>query len=458
MAKRRINWKNVRKVGAVGLAALTVFSTLTFGGNVVERGSGKVLAAGVPSIQDASSAVNYSTILGRGVDFGIVADSFQQRMHMETTLAVDHFSNMGFFNTIDLISNGSTAQVMIGGVDLDKSAPITNDLKPVMIDGNVAKTVNVEGMPNVLTKTNGNYDYFKFQTDAEVLTTANEATSANIQRIVNNAFEESQRIEEKIDNGYAIDYKEYINNDGRIDLRGGDFTNKVVYIDVDDALLTRIAQSGGINIVKDESTVVVFNINDKCKANSNWNDKYTNDPISGIRINKYSVSVDGGKTFAWTDSYSGNSEDPNDACRMNDHNICQKVIWNITSTLPVGLDNTSGLFIIPNSVLAETLGTSAGWVVAKNFANSGGEWHYIYHGGNQDVLKDGVGQIHFAGNMVRFDLVTLQPGADGQAPTPSPAFRVIMPPQGFLAAFNSMQQLIDKLVDAGVLRKNENAK
>ena len=33
-----------------------------------------------------------------------------------------------------------------------------------------------------------------------------------------------------------------------------------------------------------------------------------------------------------------------------------------------------------------------------------------------------------------------------------------MPPQGFLGAFNSMQQLIDKLVEAGVLTKNENAK
>ena len=53
---------------------------------------------------------------------------------------------------------------------------------------------------------------------------------------------------------------------------------------------------------------------------------------------------------------------------------------------------------------------------------------------------------------------SLQPGADGAAPTPEPCFRVIMPPQGFLGAFNSMQQLIDKLVDAGVLRKNENAK
>ena len=76
----------------------------------------------------------------------------------------------------------------------------------------------------------------------------------------------------------------------------------------------------------------------------------------------------------------------------------------------------------------------------------------------KEIYADGIGQIHFAGAMVRFDFVTLQPGAEGEAPTPQSNVRVIMPPQGFLSAFNSMQQLIDKLLEAGVLQKNEAAK
>ena len=75
----------------------------------------------------------------------------------------------------------------------------------------------------------------------------------------------------------------------------------------------------------------------------------------------------------------------------------------------------------------------------------------------KEIFADGIGQIHFAGNMVRFDFVTLQPEADGKAPVPQSNVRVIMPPQGFLSAFNSMQQLIDKLLEAGVLQKNEAA-
>ncbi len=74
----------------------------------------------------------------------------------------------------------------------------------------------------------------------------------------------------------------------------------------------------------------------------------------------------------------------------------------------------------------------------------------------KEIFADGIGQIHFAGGMIRYDLVTLQTNEDGSAPTPQSSARLIMPPQGFLNAFNSMQQLIDKLVEAGVLKKNEN--
>jgi len=76
----------------------------------------------------------------------------------------------------------------------------------------------------------------------------------------------------------------------------------------------------------------------------------------------------------------------------------------------------------------------------------------------KEIFADGIGQIHFAGSMVRFDFVTFQPEEDGKTPVPQSNVRIIMPPQGFLAAFNSMQQLIDKLVEAGVIRKNDKAK
>ncbi len=76
----------------------------------------------------------------------------------------------------------------------------------------------------------------------------------------------------------------------------------------------------------------------------------------------------------------------------------------------------------------------------------------------KEIFADGIGQIHFAAGMVRYDFVTFQPEEEGKAPSPKSNIRIIMPPQGFLTAFNSMQQLIDKLLEAGVLQKNEPAK
>ena len=37
----------------------------------------------------------------------------------------------------------------------------------------------------------------------------------------------------------------------------------------------------------------------------------------------------------------------------------------------------------------------------------------------KEIFADGISQIHFAGGMVRFDFVTLQPAEDGAAPVPS---------------------------------------
>ena len=74
-----------------------------------------------------------------------------------------------------------------------------------------------------------------------------------------------------------------------------------------------------------------------------------------------------------------------------------------------------------------------------------------------ELYVDGIGKIHFTGGMIRYDMVTLEPNESGKEPTPQEKMRIIMPPDGFLATFNTMQKLIDQLVEAGVLKKREQA-
>ena len=65
---------------------------------------------------------------------------------------------------------------------------------------------------------------------------------------------------------------------------------------------------------------------------------------------------------------------------------------------------------------------------------------------------DGFSQVHFVGGMVRIDTFVLEP-APGKEPTPKVTGQLVMTPIAFTTALEAMQQLADKLVEAGVLQK-----
>ena len=141
--------------------------------------------------------------------------------------------------------------------------------------------------------------------------------------------------------------------------------------------MTTVAENGRLHIIKDPSTVVVFNINDNSGSAKIWDNNGNQVEYSAF-IAGYTVSTDGGKTWINPTAYSchDSEKDSNPETyaenRKNDEQLCQKIIWNIRSTGKVGVQNTSGLFIAPDASIFEVAGTSAGWVVAKNFANTSG--------------------------------------------------------------------------------------
>lgn len=73
----------------------------------------------------------------------------------------------------------------------------------------------------------------------------------------------------------------------------------------------------------------------------------------------------------------------------------------------------------------------------------------------KEIFADELAQIHFIGDMVRLDFMTLQPSSEENTPQTRSEFRIIMSLQGFLAACGSMQQLINRLLESGVLQKKE---
>ena len=70
---------------------------------------------------------------------------------------------------------------------------------------------------------------------------------------------------------------------------------------------------------------------------------------------------------------------------------------------------------------------------------------------------DGVETIHLLNSTVRMDFFTLQPPKEGEKPVPEVHERVVMPIQSFLNMHAAMQQIIDKLVENGLVKTQQPA-
>ncbi|WP_346355245.1 hypothetical protein [Azotosporobacter soli] len=78
----------------------------------------------------------------------------------------------------------------------------------------------------------------------------------------------------------------------------------------------------------------------------------------------------------------------------------------------------------------------------------------------QEVFADGVSAVHVTGNLVRIDLMTLQPhlkSEDGQTVV-DVSKRIIMPLEGFIQSLAIQENIIQQLIETGVLNKKEEAK
>ena len=72
-----------------------------------------------------------------------------------------------------------------------------------------------------------------------------------------------------------------------------------------------------------------------------------------------------------------------------------------------------------------------------------------------EIYADGIYQIHMLEHTIRLDLMRLQPSPENNTPIPRPFERSIMNPQGFLRTYEAMGQIVQKLEELGVIRRND---
>ena len=75
---------------------------------------------------------------------------------------------------------------------------------------------------------------------------------------------------------------------------------------------------------------------------------------------------------------------------------------------------------------------------------------------HQEIFADGISAVHVTGNLVRIDLMTLQPQlkSDNGQPVIEVNKRIIMPLEGFIQSLATQEDIVKKLIEAGVLQKN----
>ncbi len=349
---------------AVGFVCASAVPDLLKGQNV----SADVLLA-----FDSASQVNYSTILGRATDYGIVSDTIVQPVgrHMESNFAVNVYSGNHNFD-VDLA--GSEPVPFIVGEVTDGSKMATG--KNYNSDPNqmfVVYTTKEIIDGNLFT---GNEGFFKGKISFVEL--SKEDINSNVNSMIDHFIDQSNLLLSKP----SIDVSSIYNSGTQtLDLSNSYYKDSTIYIDVEaGSSLQQGIASGNFKILKDSSTVVVFNV----LSDQN------------VTLNQYSVILNGSSNEILSTTDSEGNDTPHN--KDVDNELARKIIWNVPNASSVNIDKTAGVFLLPNSnTVSEVTGSSAGWVASAGTTKIGaGEFHYIYHNRSTDINNSEYGSFHFA--------------------------------------------------------------
>lgn len=382
----------VRRFFSLMAAGIMAISLFTVGG------TGSISEA---ETLDSASNVNYSSVLGRAINFGIVSDTFELNNHAETNFAVNTFVNVKN-DVIEADLAGDEPMYFVVG-DIKAGEGASHDY---LRFGNATyKACQAEfhfdtttAIKNTLSNTDKMKRKIWCDTDGNPAIHAYTDTDipTSIETMVKHIEEESKKLSgktstidvKKYESDHNItDYNQYV-----IDLTektGSEYTykDKVVYINIpEDSVLANIFKNSGLTealrINKPSSTVVVFNFN-------GWEKADVKGPIVHVVDKDYSAYESSG----FINSKTGNGSWDKNA--VVDSEIAQKIIWNLPDATKVEIREAAGAILVPNKTAKVSVeSTSSGWVATGGtFRNNNSEWHYIYMGRQ----KAANGEVTFAG-------------------------------------------------------------
>ena len=388
--------------GAVVLGTLSAYPAIT----------GKKNQVNAATLYDSASAINYATILGGAVDYGIVADKVIQSNHTETNFATNYYEHIS--DNIDVDYTESTALFLVGDYKGGEG-----DNRYIRFGYTTAEAIYFEApeevfngydpsiVPKANNQPNGNIKFEGAYTNKPFIQAVNPSASVNVNRLINRicsqtAVEDAEMgwsyflQSRAVDPAYTLDEEKISISkpDDRvvIDATSEEYDGKVVYINVTPEMLPALAKAEQFIIRKNPSSVIVLNINGG--TNVNEGGKHV------LRLAKPSIEIPDPSSPTGYVSYNGHTASNggnNDADRAYakavQENYNQTVIWNLMGSEDIELQCSGGAVLAPNTKNVTLVnGNSCGWVVTKGTFNMDQEFHFLYSGSS----RDSYGQMHFA--------------------------------------------------------------
>lgn len=301
------------------------------------------------------SSVNYQTILGEAVNFGVVADKYVQGNHAQTNYAVVTFERKGDVVCEPDLINGATIPFY--------AANVTNGAR---FGNSTYKNVDTDSV-TYLYHTSNQTDITKITSDNQKihLNVEHTKSSDDVSKVVNNMISHVSNVSAELAAASATivvaDSEISDVNHYTLDTTGrGD--NEVVYIDVTAG--SRLAQvlekNEGLTVKKKSGQVLVFN-------------------VLGNTVKVYKIKVivaDKNVELTTVGDTSAKSQQNVNLLEYVDKNF----VWNMPEATDIEIKECAGIFLAPKKNSAvDVTSTSSGWVVsAGTVKNENCEWHFPY--------------------------------------------------------------------------------
>ncbi|MBR2747095.1 MAG: BamA/TamA family outer membrane protein [Bacteroidales bacterium] len=237
-----------------------------------------------------------------------MTNRLEQRNHMETTYATNDFYNQKNDNCDVDLAGTAPAQFIIASISGGKARfGYTYGAKN---DYQTAPSMQfvIDTTPDLASSDLFTYDAGSFKGEALYRTFTEPDLKSNVNGMIQHFKDESDKMLQHV----AFDGDAVFNaSTGAIDFSDECYKNTTLYINVQPGsrLESAIQATEGLNIIKDPSTVVVFNI-----LNTDY-----------IKLAKYKVTSDN----MTMDTYTDHSGDDSEKNKNIDKYITRKIIWNV---------------------------------------------------------------------------------------------------------------------------------